>query len=200
VLSFARETRDGIKVSTVKGNPGAGANLTFDNYATPGDDSIPLPGDDLCAVNGPKTGTYKAVGYLDPQNEQKSSPGEARKYGRDSSGVEVSNVWLKNDGSVTLSNDEGSAVLQADGSFIITTPIAIFSVMASGGIKGENGSGFFELLPSGDFVANNFTSPVSGNTSSTDGFTAPSMVVNGKELAEHTHLAGIPPGNTGVNN
>ena len=41
---------------------------------------------------------------------------------------------------------------------------------------------------------------VVGDIESTTKIEAPSVIANDKELAEHTHPAGSPPGNTGVNN
>lgn len=52
----------------------------------------------------------------------------------------------------------------------------------------------------GGFDLNGFIINADGSAESPVSITAPSAVINGKELAEHNHLAGTPPGDTGVNN
>lgn len=52
----------------------------------------------------------------------------------------------------------------------------------------------------GGFDLNGFKINADGSAESPVSITAPSAVINGKELAEHNHPAGTPPGDTGVNN
>lgn len=62
-----------------------------------------------------------------------------------------------------------------------------------------DGSSVTGVAPGG-FDLNGFTIDASGAAESPTSLTAPSVIAGGKELTEHTHLAGTPPGNTGVNN
>lgn len=55
-------------------------------------------------------------------------------------------------------------------------------------IRGDNGSGYFELKPNGDFVINGLIINTAGE-----------IFFNGKNITTHLHLAGSPPGNTGPN-
>lgn len=52
----------------------------------------------------------------------------------------------------------------------------------------------------GGFDLNGFIINDDGSAESPVSITAPSAIINGKELAEHNHPAGTPPGDTGVNN
>ena len=115
VKSFAHTERNNDKVSEVTVDPGGGDNISPDNYAPAGDDSRPLPEDLAVVVPIEGTGVGAVVGYLDPKNDQKSGAGEVRRYARDSNGVSVAEIWLKNDGSVVISNDNGSVELKTNG-------------------------------------------------------------------------------------
>ncbi len=192
ILSFIRVTRNGAKVSDVKVDPGGGANVTVEHFAPPGDDSFPLNSDYVATMEIPRTGGEVAVGYVDPLNTPKANQGDKRVYARDAdTGAVVVEVWLKNDGTAVVSNDEG-----------------IFTLAPSGSIKGDNGSGSFELQAGGDFIVNGVTIDTSGNITSPATITgvtvtAPSMQTGGKELAGHDHniLSGSSaPGPTGSNN
>lgn len=119
VKSFTRVVRNGAKISDVKVDPGGGANITGEHFASPGDDSYPLDSDYVILVKNRRSGGYSIVGYADPINDRKSNPGEKRTYGRDpSTGFAVNEVWQKSDGSVMISNALGSAELKADGELL----------------------------------------------------------------------------------
>jgi len=181
LLSFVRAVRNGAQVSDVKTDPGGGANVTAEHFASPGVDSHPLPGDYVCAVSVPQSGRKAAVGYVDPQTTPKALAGETRIYARDADGNEIAAVWVKNTGEVATSNDNGSVTLAANGS-----------------ILGQNGSGSFELQASGDFVVNGVTIAADGSV------TIPaSLTLGGKEIAGHDHAinsGSSAPGPTGPNN
>lgn len=201
VLSFERVTRNGAKVTDVKVDPGGGAIITAEHFATPGDDSHPLPGDYVFIEDAPGSGRASVIGYLDPLNTPKAQPGDKRIYARDAdTGAVVVEVWLQNDGTGTLSNDNGSAVLLPDGGSIATTPNGTFETKADGSIKGTNSSGSFELQAGGDFVVNGVTIDKTGNV------TIPtSLTLAGKEIAGHDHSQANDSGgnteqDTGPNN
>lgn len=183
VLSFVRVTRNGAQISDVKVNPGGGPNVTAEHFAPPGDDSHPLPTDYAYTAPTPQRGRLAAVGYVDPLNTPQAQPGEKRIYARDTDGVVVVEVWLKNDGTITAENGNGSVTLSADGS-----------------ILGRNGAGSFELQTSGDFVVNGVIIAANGAV------TIPSsLMLNGKEIAGHNHSQANDSGgnteqDTGPNN
>ena len=83
-------------------DPGAGATFSAPHFADPGDDSAPLPDDYAVTVDTQASGGQAAVGYVDTSNARKSQPGDKRIYARSASGGQVSEVWLKNDGSIAI--------------------------------------------------------------------------------------------------
>ena len=205
VKSFLRVIRRGANVSDVKLDPGGGPNITSEHFASAGDDSYPLPTDYAVTNDIPQTGGEVVVGYVDPLNTPKAESGDKRIYARDSSGTVIVEVWLKNDGTAIVSNDNGSVKLRPDGGTVTTTPLSTFDAAADGSIEGVNGSGSFELQAGGDFVVNGVTIDTSGNITSPATIaaavvSAPSILANGKDVADHNHPAGTPPGNTGNNN
>lgn len=153
LLSFVRGESHGAQVSDVKADPGGGANVTAQHFASPGDDAHPLPGDYVALEGAVGTGRANAVGYLDPRNEQKAGPGDKRVYARDAdTGATVAELWLKSDGTATLINAGGSVTLAPGGA-----------------ITGANDGGQFELQAGGDFVANGATMTTDGDVVTSDG-------------------------------
>lgn len=66
---------------------------------------------------------------------------------------------------------------------------------SDGSIAFSNANGLMLLQANGDFLINGVTIDATGKV------TIPtSLDLNGKEIAEHDHPAGTPPGDTGVNN
>lgn len=154
LLSFVRAIRQGVNVPEVTVDTGGGVNHTADHFAPVGDDSHPLPTDYVLVTEIPQSGSKIAIAYLDSVNAGETLEGEKRIYARDpNTGTPVNQVWLKNNGDVLLSNDNGSILLQADGTVNI----------------------------------NGVTIDPSGNIDTPGSISAPSMVVNGVELATHTH-------------
>jgi hypothetical protein len=119
VLSFARVTRHSAKFTEVKADPGAGAIVVAEQFAPSGDDSPPLVYDYMVIVPTTGSGRGAVVGYIDTENEGEAAAGERRMYSRDSGGNIKSVLWLKADGSVTVSNDTGSFELQAGGDIVL---------------------------------------------------------------------------------
>jgi len=205
ILSFLRTSRNEAKISDVKVDPGGGPIITAEHFAAAGDDSHPLPGDYVVLNADRGAGRESAIGYLDPHNEPRALPGDKRIYARGEDGVVIVEIWLKNTGEATVLNENGSVTLRPDGGTITTTPQSTFDAKADGSIKGDNGSGSFELAAGGAFLVNGVTIDTSGNITSPATITSPNMVgstsvkASGKELAGHTHPAGTPPNNTGPN-
>jgi hypothetical protein len=182
VLEFTRTERNAAKVSDVKTDPGGGALLTSDHFQAAGTDSHPMAGDYSALVPTQGTGRYSAVGYVDPKNAQTAALGEYRTYSRKADGTQAAQVWLKADGTVLTENENGSHVLNADGSQRL-----------------QNASGYINLAADGTVDINGFIITPAGAASSPVSVSAPSIVVDGKELKDHMHPAGTPPGNTGTN-
>lgn len=65
---------------------------------------------------------------------------------------------------------------------------------SDGSIKAENQSGSFEMQTNGTFVVNGVTIDANGNVTIPN-----SLVLGGKEINNHVHPAGNPPGDTGPN-
>lgn len=187
LLSFVRGEANGAKVSDVKADPGGSANVTAQHFASPGDDSHPLPGDYVAMAGAAGTGRENAVGYLDPKNEQKAQAGDKRIYARDGDGAAVVEVWLKNDGTAVVINANGSVTLRPDGGTVVETPASTFDAAASGSIKGDNGAGSFELAPSGTFIVNGVTIDPTGIITTPTQIVTPSAIINDVEAAGHNH-------------
>lgn len=184
ILSFVRVDRNDAKISDVQVDTGGGPNVTAEHFGPAGDDAFPLDTDFATGHTVQQTGRVAVVGYLDPKNTPKALKGEKRIYARDAdTGVEVIEVWLKNDGTGTLSNSNGSLTLSPDGS-----------------TRGLNGSGSFELQANGDFLVNGVKIASDGKV------TIPSsLTLAGKEIAGHGHSQANDSGgnteqDTGPNN
>jgi len=97
VLSV-EQTEDGLDI---KCDPGGGAVITVPHFATPGDDSPPLPGDFVSLEESAGSGSGQASGYSDPLPSQAAN-GEKRIYARSPAGVATAEIWLKGDGSISI--------------------------------------------------------------------------------------------------
>jgi len=154
ILSFIRTLRNGAKVSDVKCDPGGGANTTAEHFSSPGDDSFPLTTDVALTVPRNGSGREAVVGYIDPSSEQKAEAGDKRIYARDSAGDEVAEVWLENDGTITLENDEADITISPDGTITNTVGSLSFTLTPAGTATLTNGSGTFAMSASGDVNIN----------------------------------------------
>ncbi len=120
VLSSVRKTRNGANVIDVQADPGGGGNVTVEHLGSPGDDSPPLPSDSVGAFSVEGTGRVVAGGYADPQDPGPyATNGERRLYSRSSAGVPVATVFLHDDGTITIENDNGSFAMAPDGTVTI---------------------------------------------------------------------------------
>lgn len=195
VLSFVRVTRNGAKITDVKASPGGRPNVTAEHFASPGDDSYPLPTDYAYLAPAPRKGRQAALGYVDPLNTPKAGQGDKRIYARDGAGTVVAEAWLKNTGEVLLDNDNGSMTLSPDGSITLLNGAGSVTLSAAGAILGQNGAGSFELQAGGNFVVNGVTITPVGLITVPDtpvaGIATPSILINGVEGKDHTHTQGI---------
>lgn len=217
LLSFTRVIKNGAKVSDVQVDPGGGAIKTGEHFAPPGDDSYPLKTDRPFIQDNSRAGGESTLGYVDPISDPVALEGDKRIYGRTSAGVTMNQVWLKSDGSILISNDNGSILLRPDGSIkadnangfillevdggtLVTTPLSTFEAAANGSIAGVNGNGDFKLESGGDFVVNGVTIDTAGNIT-TPGTVAAgtvaattSLTVGSKEVDNHNHTQGNDSG------
>lgn len=105
VLSFVRETVEGVPIAHVKIDPGGGNNLTAEHTQPAGQDSQPLPGDYMIPVRDVRSGELIGVAYFDPNNPGIAAKGEWRAYARNASGGIVAVIYLKNNGDTLLGSD-----------------------------------------------------------------------------------------------
>lgn len=181
LLSFVRGEANGAKVSDVKADPGGGANVTAQHFASPGDDSHPLPGDYVASVGAAGTGRENAVGYLDPNSEQKSQAGDKRIYARNGPGSESCEVWLKADGSVLIQNGTGGTVLNPDGSVVTTNGGGVMTFAVDGSFSIVNGGGAMSLAANG-------VASINGATITEDG---DFVTADGVSLRGHKHVGNM---------
>ena len=198
LLSFTRVTRNGAKISDVKIDPGGGPNVTAEHYAPPGDDSYPLKTDYVYAGSTEKTGGKAALGYVDPLNSPKALEGEKRIYARDpGTGAIIGEVWLENDGTITLVNANGSFTLNADGSNIGNNLNGFYELDASGNITLQNSAGSIKLLSSGTVNMNGVTIDPSGNIVTSGTISGDDVTATNQNVTLSTH--GHPALNTAPN-
>lgn len=89
----------------VKVDRGGGSNLTAQHFSSPQDDAAPLPNDYVMLSDPRGAGRQGAIGYYsEGDDKQKANPGEKRIYSRSEDGNVVSEIWLKNDGSISMSS------------------------------------------------------------------------------------------------
>jgi len=118
VLAFERSGAQ----ESVRVDPGGGALVTADHLAPPGDDSPPLPGDYAEIADSDGKGRYAATGYTDPRNTREAVGGEKRWVARDSAGNVVSSGWHKGDGTIIVTNGNGTMQIAPDGTISMPAP------------------------------------------------------------------------------
>lgn len=162
LLSFVRSLSNDAKITDVKIDMGGGDNKTAQHFSAPGDDSFPLKTDYVLASDIARNGGKVVHGYLDPINNPEALEGDKRIYGRDPiNGVAVNQVWLKSDGSILISNANGSALIMPNGDFSVNG----VTITVNGDIIAPN-----SLLLSGKEIAGHdhpiaWTDPAGSGTS-----------------------------------
>lgn len=101
-MGFQGEVLGNEPEGDVKVDMGGGDSAIADGFAPSGDDSPPLPGDTAALEEGVESGTVQATGYHDNDNSPVADPGAKRLTARNSDGVQVAEVWIKGDGSITI--------------------------------------------------------------------------------------------------
>lgn len=210
--------RHGVDLRDMEVDKGGGDIITAEHFEGAGADSNPLPEDYAYVAPIPASGRYAVLGYFDPNYKPKTEPGEKIIYARDEDGILIVEIHLKRDGEAILQNENGSFTLRPDGSqrgelkdgsgsyelkpdgsFRVESQKSNLEVNSNGSIRGANDNGSYELQTGGDFLVNTVRIDTQGNITATS-VSAPSIVANSKELAEHTH-GGVESGgsNTGPN-
>lgn len=118
VLSFRRVSDENGNAAEVQVDLGGGDIVTAEVFLGPGDDEHPLAGDSAFLVEGPGTGGYVAVGFLDPKLPGTAGPGERIWFSRSGPGSMAAKIHAKSDGSVVI-ND--TVTIAPDGSISATS-------------------------------------------------------------------------------
>lgn len=119
VKQFARAVVDGAFKVGITHDPGSGDSNDAEAYGPSGDDSPPLPEDFALLVDTPGSGRQNAVGYMDTRNEGVAEAGEKRTYARDANGELVATIWMKGDGTIFISNGNGTIEMAPSGDVTI---------------------------------------------------------------------------------
>ena len=149
-LQFIRRARGSAFWPALKVEDRKGDNNIVEMFQSAGDDSPPLPGDNVALVGSQRQGGRLAVGVIDNKNAGTAIAGEKRIYARDSAGAVVSELHLKADGSFILKNTAATYLLAIDAAgaatltcagLTVDTPLSTFigDVVVDGGItwKGD---------------------------------------------------------------
>lgn len=192
LLAYARAPRNGANQSDIKLDTGGGDIRTATHAQGSGDDAAPLPGDYAVNVQIDRSGGVFTVAFVEPDAAQAAQAGERRVYSRGANRVEVAQIWLKNDGTILVSNDNGSYTLNPSGAQKLLNASGSYELRANGSQRSENSAGHYELQVGGTVEINGATIDPSGNIVATS-VSAPSIVVDGKELKNHKH-SGVTAG------
>lgn len=101
-MGWQAEVLDNEPEGDVKIDTGGGDTGIADGFAPSGDDSPPLPGDTAAGVDGVESGTRQITGFHDNENSPVADPGAKRLTARNAAGVQVAEIWIKGDGSITI--------------------------------------------------------------------------------------------------
>ena len=119
VIDFDRTTEHDENIPIVKIDLGGGEGLTSQMCLNPGIDAVPCDGDYAATSSTVGDNGEVVIGFTDSDNTPKAKKGEIRAYARDTNGVQVVEIYLKNDGSLRIENDKGSIELKANGEMIV---------------------------------------------------------------------------------
>lgn len=134
ILQFIRRARGSAFWPALKVEDRKGDNNIVEMFQSAGDDSPPLPGDNVALIDSQRQGGRVAVGVIDHKNEGIAVAGEKRIYARDSAGAIVSELHLKGDGSFSINDKTGNYAFSIDASGNALLNCKTWSVVASGNI------------------------------------------------------------------
>ena len=200
VLDYIKTTINGANTSRTVVDLSAGANITADQFSSAGDDSAPVNSDYAITVSIQRTGGAVVVGYLDPKNPKVSNKGERRLLGRSQEGDKVSEIYLKNDGTITLFNDSAQTTISPNGDIIGSNNNGSYEVNSGGVVTlSSNGATLVlnqsSLVSSVPIAAPSYTGSGGGAATMTAGIdmagnsitNASDVVASGISLTGHTH-------------
>lgn len=161
VISSQRKIENGVPVTEVQVDECDGDITTVDLYQPPGEDSLPLPGDNALLQESPGLGVKACVGFHDPVNQGSAGDGEKRVYARQPNGQPAVEYWLKANGDAVIKGYVASGKLLIDwpGTVVIKSPdvrvgdetasrpVACVGDMISGSIRGLCGGPGSPLVP-----------------------------------------------------
>jgi len=82
-----------------------------------------------------ESGAYIAAGFYDVNNAPEALPGEKRIYSRNEAGEITAQAWLKNDGSIEISNLVFTITINAAGDVNVQNPGAQLTISEAGKIE-----------------------------------------------------------------
>lgn len=89
---------------TAKINSGGGYTLTANTFSAAGIDSAPIAGDYCATIQSRGASAHVVAGIVDHVNNSQAGAGEIRVYSRDSTGVIIADIWLKNNGAIEINS------------------------------------------------------------------------------------------------
>jgi hypothetical protein len=144
VLSTER-TDSGVDV---KVDMGGGDIVTAEHFAPPGEDSLPMVGDDALVEEADGAGARTVVGYDDPENEGVAAEGERRIYSRQADGTPAVEYWLKANGDAVIKGHVAAGTLLLDWPGVV--------IVKSPDIRVGDETASRPIACVGDFVAGSF--------------------------------------------
>jgi hypothetical protein len=130
-------------------NLNGGQVVTIPQFSNAGIDSKPCTDDYVVITDTVGDSGFAVVGYLDRQNVSGSKNGEIRIVGRGSSGNEMCQIHLEQDGSITVSNDLASISMDAAGTIEAKTGPGSIKMDVAGNIFITSGPGSIVMTPAG---------------------------------------------------
>ena len=170
VVEFTRTVIEGKQTPEAKVDRGGGDAVTAHHFANPGDDSQPLPTDVAYVGDDQGTGNGQILGYQDPDTAPVAGAGEKRLYARSGAGVVACAVWLKADGTVLVSNDQGALELKADGSVTVSNPQGSAELGSDGSVSVGNALGGITVDAAGNVT---WKTPLGTNSAGTHTHVSP---------------------------
>lgn len=137
------------KLVELKIDIGGGEIITVPLYSAAGIDSKPCLDDYVVCAETVGYSGQSAVGFLDRQNVSGAKEGEIRIVGRGESGPEVSEIYLKNDGGMSLNNHVASIDLDSEGTIEARTGPGSIRMDIAGNITITSGPGSIVMTPAG---------------------------------------------------
>lgn len=190
IVEFLRSEVNGAPTPEAKVDRGGDDTVTGYHFAPPGDDAQPLPGDVAYLGDDLGAGNAQILGYQDPKNAGVAGKGERRLYARSADGASINQIWLKADGSVLVSNDQGSIELGADGTITVQNGQASAEIAPDGAVALANGQATAQLGSDGSCSLSNSLGGVDVDASGNVTFTTPLGTFG---AGTHMHISPFGP-------